>query len=344
MKGSSVKTDCLQKESAELARAWDRHSHAFLREYLVRNVQDPRINLQSILLRHFLIRELFGEAFCSLEDHEIRFALAANWVLGLWNSDLPAAALREKLDRAFLALAEPGGPDAAAVPEVVAQTFRMLEFPNYISALLSWMPADEERYSLPEGAANTFETLWREQLAGPVEGRLSVLEAGCGSANEYRFLHSFGLSPFLEYRGLDIARKNIENARRLFPEAAFQTGTVFDIEARTDAFDCCFTHDLLEHLSPAGMERALRELCRVTRRRIYLGFFNMSASQESVIEKREYYHWNRLGAGHVEELLAPMTANIQKIHLDSLLQTRYGCAGTCNPNAWSWLVELKPKV
>ncbi len=41
-----------------------------------------------------------------------------------------------------------------------------------------------------------------------------MLEAACGSANDYRFLHAFGFAPFLDYAGFDISPKNIDNARR----------------------------------------------------------------------------------------------------------------------------------
>src|SRR5260370_25754578 len=80
--------DTLKLESEKLARSWMQHEPAKLRDYLVAGVEDPRINLQSILSRHFLVRSLFGEKFSALMDHECRFAAVMNWFTALdANSD-----------------------------------------------------------------------------------------------------------------------------------------------------------------------------------------------------------------------------------------------------------------
>ena len=63
--------------------------------------------------------------------------------------------------------------------------------------------------------------------------RLSVLEAACGSANDYRFIEAFGLARLLDYTGFDLCEKNIFNAKQLFPMAQFNVdnhplATVFE--------------------------------------------------------------------------------------------------------------------
>ena len=50
----------LQKETELSKRSWQRHDNGRLSQYLIRNVEDPRVNLNSILSRHFLISEIFG--------------------------------------------------------------------------------------------------------------------------------------------------------------------------------------------------------------------------------------------------------------------------------------------
>jgi hypothetical protein len=50
----------LIEETARLRSSWARHSPEMLRNYLVAGVQDPRTNLQSVLLRHFLIEGLWA--------------------------------------------------------------------------------------------------------------------------------------------------------------------------------------------------------------------------------------------------------------------------------------------
>src|SRR5580765_3108623 len=75
--------EILKLESDRLARSWMHHEPEWLRDYLVRDVEDPRINLQSIFSRHFLIRALFGEQFDWLMEQEIRFSAVMNWLLPL---------------------------------------------------------------------------------------------------------------------------------------------------------------------------------------------------------------------------------------------------------------------
>jgi len=70
--------ESLKAESERLARSWMQHEAAGLRDYLVREVEDPRINLQSIFSRHFLLRALFGERFLWLMEQEYRFAASMN--------------------------------------------------------------------------------------------------------------------------------------------------------------------------------------------------------------------------------------------------------------------------
>ena len=89
-----------------------------------------------------------------------------------------------------------------------------------------------------------------------------LLEPACGSANDYRYLAAFGIAGLLDYTGFDLCEKNVANARALFPRTRFEVGNVFEIAAADQAFALCFVHDLLEHLSPAGLERAVEELCR----------------------------------------------------------------------------------
>src|SRR5262249_57130311 len=75
-----VVNESLQRESEKLARSWMQHDSAWLRDYLVAGVEDPRLNLQSILTRHCLIRSLTTERFAGLMAQEYRFAAVLNWL------------------------------------------------------------------------------------------------------------------------------------------------------------------------------------------------------------------------------------------------------------------------
>ena len=69
------------EETHRLRRAWTRRLPEDLAQYLVRDVEDPRINVQSILTRHFLIERLFGDRHLALMGEELRFAAVMNWLL-----------------------------------------------------------------------------------------------------------------------------------------------------------------------------------------------------------------------------------------------------------------------
>src|SRR6185295_18933475 len=73
--------DLLKAETEKLARSWSQYDAPFLQDYLVADVEDPRVNVQSILSRHFLLGSLLGENIQSLLAEELRFAAAMNWLL-----------------------------------------------------------------------------------------------------------------------------------------------------------------------------------------------------------------------------------------------------------------------
>src|SRR4051812_24408489 len=55
--------ELLRTETVNLTKSWMQHDREMLRDYLVTGVEDPRINVQSILSRHFLNVALFGKRF-----------------------------------------------------------------------------------------------------------------------------------------------------------------------------------------------------------------------------------------------------------------------------------------
>ncbi|KPK77871.1 MAG: hypothetical protein AMJ79_01840 [Phycisphaerae bacterium SM23_30] len=57
----------LALESKRLRAAWMKYDADHLDRYLVSDLEDPRINLQSILTRSFLIDAVFGGEFTRLK-------------------------------------------------------------------------------------------------------------------------------------------------------------------------------------------------------------------------------------------------------------------------------------
>ncbi len=329
--------DRFKLETQRLAKSWMRHDRSTLRDYLVRDVEDPRINVQSILTRHFLVERLFGTRFDFLAEQELRFGLVMNWLLSLLKASITAGQLHAALDALLT-----GRDDAEGlqIPSYVSETFAGLMLPNYICDLLSWAPVETTEAPIQEYLMSTFQAIWSEVLADEQARSISVLEPACGSANDYRFIESFGIARFLDYTGFDLCEKNVHNARQMFPGTCFRSGNVLEIDAGDNAFDYCFVHDLFEHLSIEAAEAAISELCRVSKWGLCAGCFNMHAGDEHMVRVAGDYHWNTLSVPRTKAAFERYASNIQVIHIDEFLKSQFNCPDMHNKAAYTLLVSL----
>jgi ubiquinone/menaquinone biosynthesis C-methylase UbiE len=332
-------TPNLHAESEKLARSWERHEAAMLRDYLVADVEDPRLNVQSLLTRHYLLFSLFGDRFTELATEELRFAAVMNWLLGLAKDPGTDAgsvlhSLRVGADNA----------EGVEIPAFVARAFRQLprsasgvELPNYVAAALERAVAGAA-FIWPPAEFDTFMNAWSAVLASAPAPDATVIEPACGSANDYRFFHRCGLARLVRYAGFDISAKNIRNAGAMFPGVSFAVGNAFDLPVVDGAFDFTVVHDLFEHLSDTGIEQAVAEVCRVTRRGLCVAFFNMEEVPEHLIRPVEEYHWNLLSMERMRAAFAAAGFHGQVIHVGAFLRARVGCLTTHNPNAYTFLL------
>lgn len=285
-------------ERALLEAIWSTRSAAMLDTYLVSGYQNPRINVQSILLRHFLIRRLVGAAHEEVMDEELRFAIGLN------------EALRRRASELGVTMGSYLDPRKQAAVRRVDQAI--------------------------SGRQDQLASRWRSLLEGrPTEHRLRVLELACGSANDYRAFVDCGLAAYLDYVGVDITPKNIANARRRFPQVDFEVADARHLPFADRSFDYVIASDLFEHLSIDGMEAALGEAMRLARHGLALTFFNMSDAAEHHVERRRSYHWNRLSRPRIEALLAPSFGSRTVIRVAAWLDERYGYPHSYNRHAYS---------
>jgi hypothetical protein len=331
----------LQLETERLTRSWMQYDESLLGGYLVAGVEDPRTNLQSLLTRNYLITALFGSKYSELLDQEFRFALAMNWLLKLLpptgdEDDLATVrhALEHRCDNA----------EDIPIPVLIQDTYAALpvqlngiQLPNYIEEFLTTTPPAT---GMTPPILGTFERLWNGLLASEPRQIVSLLEPACGSANDYRSFDSFGLAPFLDYSGFDLCEKNVINARALFPEIRFETGNAFAIQAADKQFDHCIVHDLFEHLSIEGMETAVSEICRVTKRGICASFFQMDETPEHLVRPVDDYHWNKLSMARTKALFEPHASAVRVVHLDTLARLEFNLGTTHNPDAYTFTVSL----
>ncbi len=338
-----------ERETADLVRSWGKHDRDVLRDYLVRDVEDPRINMQSVLTRHFLLERVLPGRFGQLKEHELCFAIAANWLLGI-RKDASLAAMHDEILCALLAGPEEQ-PEGLDIPGWMRDLFASLpaeadglEVPDYISdVLVPPPPGHADEPPLPDHVAATMHALFRRALAGepnvPAD-RPTVLEPACGSANDYRYLDAFGIAELIDYTGFDLCEKNIENAHEMFPAIDFRPGNVLDIEADEKAFEICVVHDLFEHLSVEAMGRAVAEVCRVTGRSILAHFFQMHDEPEHLVRTHEDYHWNRLSLAKVVGLFdAAGFELVRAVSIADLVAGRFKGAKTHNQHACTLHLE-----
>jgi len=324
-------------ETERLTRSWMQYDRTTLRDYLVEDVEDPRINVQSILTRHFLIERLFGERFDALMEQELRFGLVMNWLLRLLKKLVNAGQLQAVLGTL---LAEEDNTEGLEIPSYISETFSTLRLPNYICDLLNWTPVETTEEPVPEYLMSTFQAIWHEVLAGEQPHHISVLEPACGSANDYRFIEAFGIARLLDYTGFDLCEKNTRNAKQMFPKVCFKVDNALEIDAEDGAFDYCSVHDLFEHLSVEAMEAAIAEICRITRRGICAGFFNMYDGERHIVKKVDQYYWNKLSITETKAIFDRQASSVQVFQIDTFLRSKFRCNDTHNKRAYTLIVSI----
>jgi SAM-dependent methyltransferase len=346
----------LRLETERLRRSWGQQDPAWLGDYLVAEVEDPRLNLSSVLSRHFLACALWGDRYRELMEAELRFAVVSNWLLevrrevgGVEDWRAMAAALESGADNAE------GWPVPACIHRARARLPTRasgVAVPDYLGRFLARAgradaPAGrpDERGQAWVELVDTFMKLWAGALAAvEVPTRVSVIEPACGSANDYRFLAAAGLARFVDYTGVDLCAANVANARARFPGMRFAEGNVLALPAPDRAFDYGWVHDLFEHLSPEGFEAAVGEVCRVTRRGLCLGFFQMDEIGEHVVRPVEDYHVNTLSLTRTLEQFARHGFVGQAVHLGTFVRLRFGRERTPNPQAYLLALQARDET
>jgi SAM-dependent methyltransferase len=290
-------------ETRLLRWSWVSRDADRLDEYLVIGWHNPRINVQSILVRHALLRQLFGDAFEDEMAAELRFAVELN------------QALRQESIRTNIPISASLDADRQA---------RIREVGLVI--------ADRE---------HEFEQRWQALLrervgqAAPTPAKLSVLEFACGSANDYRAFADYGLAPFLHYLGIDLNPKNVANARRRFPDVRFEVGNAMDTKQPDRSFDVVIASDLFEHLPIPVAAQVLAEAGRVARHAVVLSFFNMAEIPEDEDRPVAAYHWNLLSRPKYEAALAVEFPVVTVTPIAAWLERDFGYDHPFNPPAYT---------
>ncbi len=186
-----------------------------------------------------------------------------------------------------------------------------------------------EKRTSAETEKDKFRRQWRRAFTTCTATPRSVLECGCGSANDYRFWSAYGIARFLKYKGFDLSEDNVANAREMFPDANFECGNIFHIREKDESFDYVVVFDLFEHLSLEGLEIAIREVCRVARRGLVVNLFNIADIPHHVANPvpERHYHWNTLSLRQISDSFAAHARKVEAVNIHRLLRSKYGPEG-----------------
>jgi ubiquinone/menaquinone biosynthesis C-methylase UbiE len=281
----------LSLETKNLRRHWKNSDPAKLKRYLVSRFQDPRVNAQSAILRHELVRTLFGNKFDELANKELRFiADVQNVLLRHQEETGERYSGKGKANR---------GPDAEE------------RFKKALALHFGDQP-------------DAWATKWSAALSSQRAEKISVLEAACGSANDYRYFVSYGIAPFIDYSGYDLTKTNIINSREMFPSVNFYVGNILDMkETKDNSVDVFVASDIYEHIHIEGAYIALAETARVTKRRAILTFFRMADIPDHIINPVKTYHVNTISKPLFEAECRKYFKTLKAINLIGLFNNSF---------------------
>jgi SAM-dependent methyltransferase len=299
----------IDAESEQLRNAWLRHSAEFLDTYLVRGVENPCLNPQSVVMRSLIIESLAPHQHDALIGQEKLYSACACQTL---------LAIAEREFNAFTAALDgERNADLAYPLPAFLKDLRENTTQAPFSVRAVWRQIFQAMRGSFSNFVSPFESLWRERLERLDVKPLKLLEAGCGSANDYRYFERYGLDRAVDYTGVDICATNILNAQRRCPKGKFLEANAIRLPFPDKSFDFYCAFDLFEHLSIEAMECTIREAVRVTRRGLWLSFFQLDWRAEHEVILEPPYHRNILSIPRTVELLKTLGCDARVIDIQA---------------------------
>jgi ubiquinone/menaquinone biosynthesis C-methylase UbiE len=183
--------------------------------------------------------------------------------------------------------------------------------------------------------------VWRTLLADLPSERVDVLEIACGSGNDYATLQDIGLSAHIAYSGFDICGKNILNARARFPGVNIFEASILNAGLPDHGFDYLFVHDLIGHLSPEGMEVALREIMRLVRKEAWIHCYNVIDADRHDIRPISPYYRTRISAAQLTASLVQAGAEVEAVSISALLDHKFQYAPEYTSTACTFIARKR---
>ena len=99
------------------------------------------------------------------------------------------------------------------------------------------------------------------RFAKAIGGEGPVLDLGCGPGQTSGYLHGLGL----KVMGMDLSGKAIAEAGKAHPDIEFRKGDMLELDLPDSSVAGIVSFYAIVHFSPAQVETAFREICRVLR-------------------------------------------------------------------------------
>ncbi len=310
----------MKVENERLKASWNCFSSGHLETYLCIEEQDQRINTHSILTRALLAEALWPGKFDALINEELRFGVVMTWIMQELKFGTRRSALLDELNSPM---------QDQRIPRLILETSVWLQAGDcpvldYISEALMFKNSDLPDWYLAESAMNTFSEFWSTQLSDLASGKPKVLEIACGSGNDYKAIRDSGLGAHIAYSGLDICEKNISNAQRLYPNVDFFESSVLNSGLPDNSYDYIYMHDILGHLSPAGMEIAIKEIMRIVRKEAWVHCFNVADIGFHETRPFDSYFRNRLSISQFTASFEQAGASVEAVSVSDMLGRKFG--------------------
>ncbi len=119
----------------------------------------------------------------------------------------------------------------------------------------------QENYGLMRTSLN-------EEFLFGLKKDIKILEVGCNVGSQLHCLQEMG---FTNLVGVDINRQALEVSKKNLLGIDVMLASAFDLPFKDNYFDLVFTSGVLIHISPKDIQKALKEIVRVSKKYI-LGF------------------------------------------------------------------------
>jgi len=112
----------------------------------------------------------------------------------------------------------------------------------------------------------------------------SILDVGCGNGQLLKFLHK--RTPNIKLHGCDISQSALDKID--LDDATLEVATAQNLQYLDTEFDLVICMDVLEHLAPDNIPKALQELKRVSKAHVLIQTDTAECLEDKYLEDTKY--------------------------------------------------------